>query len=386
LVAILLFGLADSMVGPYLVLFGANQAHLSPFAIGVLVSAIAISGMAISTWLGGRYDRSPSRWPALLALIAPAAGYLLLTTTVSYAALLVIGVTLLGAQTAAFPQLFTLARSGAETSSSASAPVLRSAWSLAWAIGPLIGAVLLSAAGFTGLFLAAALTFTLVTVPLALLGRTPPAAPAPTEAADGPSRPTMLPVLSFTLFHTAMFAGGVVLPLYVTKALDRPDHDVGLLFSVCAFAEIPAALALLLLPARIAKARVILLGMALLAVYSVLIATTSSLPVLIGSQVARGVAIAVVGVLAITYFQDLLPEAAGRATTLYANTAAAGSLLSGILAGTAAQLLGYRWALVLCGALAVIAVVLLKLSPAGDGREPAGDGREPAGDGPEVTP
>jgi SET family sugar efflux transporter-like MFS transporter len=375
LVAILLFGLADSMVGPYLVLFGANQAHLSPFAIGVLVSAIAISGMAISTWLGGRYDRSPSRWPALLALIAPAAGYLLLTTTVSYAALLVIGVTLLGAEAAAFPQLFTLASSGAETSRSASAPVLRSAWSLAWAIGPLIGAVLLSAAGFTGLFLATALAFTLVTVPLALLGRTPPAAPATTGAADVPSRSTMLPVLSFTLFHTAMFAGGIVLPLYVTKALGRPDRDVGLLFSVCAFAEIPAALALLLLPARISRARVILLGMALLVVYSVLIATTSSLPVLIGSQVARGVAIAVVGVLGITYFQDLMPEAAGRATTLYANTAAAGSLVSGVLAGTAAQLFGYRSALMLCGALGVIAVVLLKMSPSGEGREVPDNGR-----------
>jgi SET family sugar efflux transporter-like MFS transporter len=185
----------------------------------------------------------------------------------------------------------------------------------------------------------------------------------------------MLPVLSFTLFHTAMFAGGIVLPLYVTKALGRPDRDVGLLFSVCAFAEIPAALALLLLPARISRARVILLGMALLVVYSVLIATTSSLPVLIGSQVARGVAIAVVGVLGITYFQDLMPEAAGRATTLYANTAAAGSLVSGVLAGTAAQLFGYRSALMLCGALGVIAVVLLKMSPSGEGREVPDNGR-----------
>jgi MFS transporter, SET family, sugar efflux transporter len=57
--------------------------------------------------------------------------------------------------------------------------------------------------------------------------------------------------------------------------------------------------------------------------------------------------------------QDLLPRATGRATALFANTLTAGSLISGVLAGAAAQALGYRAALLLCGALAALGCVLL---------------------------
>jgi SET family sugar efflux transporter-like MFS transporter len=62
-----------------------------------------------------------------------------------------------------------------------------------------------------------------------------------------------------------------------------------------------------------------------------------------------------VGALGITYFQDQLPGAAGRSTTLFANTATAGSLVSGIAAGAVAQALGYRAALVACAVLSVLA-------------------------------
>ncbi|MEU8614977.1 MFS transporter, partial [Actinoplanes sp. NPDC048791] len=110
LAGVLLLGIADSMIGPYLVLFGADEARLSPFQVGVFLSLVAISGLAVSTWLGRRYDRSASRWPAFVAVAAPAAGYLALTTTTDYALLALIGVGLLGAGMAAFPQLFTLAR------------------------------------------------------------------------------------------------------------------------------------------------------------------------------------------------------------------------------------------------------------------------------------
>jgi len=359
LIGVLLIGLADAMVGPYLVLFGANEAHLSPFAIGVFVSVTAISGMALSTWLGARYDRSPSRRPALLAVLAPAAGYTLLTTTTSYPLLLVIAATLLGAGAAAFPQLFALARDRMGEGRAGGAPALRSMWSLAWAIGPLIGGVLLSGHGFAGLFLATAFVFALVAVPLAALGRTPPAHPPPAAPEPGPSRSLGVLAVSLALFYTAMFAGSIVLPLFVTKALDRPAGDVGLLFSACAIVEIPAALALMWMPRRASKELAILAGMVLLVVYFVLVATTSSLPVLVAAQAARGVAIAVVSALGIAYFQELLPGAAGRATTLVANTAAAGALVAGILAGAAAQLLGYRAAQVLCGALALAACLLL---------------------------
>lgn len=139
LVAVLLLGVADSITGPYLVLFGADRARLSPFAIGVFMSLTGISGLAVSTWLGRRYDRGPSRKPALLAVAASAAGFALLTLTTSYALMLVIAAAFLGTGTAAFPQLFAIARNHLARAGTAArgTSALRSVWSLAWALGPI---------------------------------------------------------------------------------------------------------------------------------------------------------------------------------------------------------------------------------------------------------
>src|SRR3954447_12821474 len=109
LLSVLALGLAESMIGPYLVLFGTQTAHLPPLQVGAFMSLISLSGLAMSTWLGRRYDRSASRWPALVAVSAAAAGYASLATTTSYPVLL-IAAGLLGAGAAAFPQLFALAR------------------------------------------------------------------------------------------------------------------------------------------------------------------------------------------------------------------------------------------------------------------------------------
>jgi len=111
------------------------------------------------------------------------------------------------------------------------------------------------------------------------------------------------------------------------------------------------AMCLLLVPDRVSRRGLILLGMLLFTGYFALVAASAGMPLLIGTQVARGVALAVVGALGITYMQDLAPHATGRATTMFANTLTIGSLVSGVLAGAAAQAVGYRAALLLCGVL-----------------------------------
>jgi SET family sugar efflux transporter-like MFS transporter len=287
----------------------------------------------------------------------------------------VIAATLLGAGTAAFPQLFSLARRYLDARTPAATtrgtPAMRSAWSLAWAIGPLVGGAVLVWHGYPALFAVTAIAFGLVAAPVLTLGPLPPAVQgdagsAPHNAASAPSavggrRPRRVApvVASFTLFHAAMFSGSVVLPLYVTRVLDRPASEVGLLFSVCALVEIPAALGLMLLPTHVSKERIIILAMVLFVGYFVLAAGIASMAVLILAQVARGVAIAVVGALGITYFQDLLPDRTGHATTLFSNSATAGSLAAGVIAGATAQVVGYRAAFLLCGAVAAAAWLLL---------------------------
>jgi SET family sugar efflux transporter-like MFS transporter len=112
-------------------------------------------------------------------------------------------------------------------------------------------------------------------------------------------------------------------------------------------------------PKHASRERLILGGLTLFAGYFTLMAAAPSWPILIAAQVARGVAIALVSTLGITYFQNLLPDSTGRATTLFSNTATSGSLVAGIAAGAAAQTVGYRAALLLCAILAATAWALL---------------------------
>jgi SET family sugar efflux transporter-like MFS transporter len=357
--AILLLGIADSMVNSYIVLFGADVVGLTPLQIGVWSSVFALSGITISWWLGRLFDRRPARAYAAVVILLGSAGYLLLPRVSSFPVLLLMAATVLGALGAAFPQLFTLARSvlGEGAAGQRSAPLLRSAWSLAWAVGPLLGALLLSRGGYSRLMWTAAGVF-LVTA-LAVLVVPRPGAVAVTSSSPGDT-PVLLTV-SVTLFFTAMFAGGLALPLFVTRGLHQHAASVGVLLSVCAAVEVVATLGLALVPAGVSQRAVILGGFVAFVGYYALTVLSTGMPMLLVAQALRGVGIAIVGAAGIRYFQDLLAPATGRATTLFVNASTAGLLVSGILAGLAVEHLGYRTTLLLCGVVAALGGVAFTL-------------------------
>jgi MFS transporter, SET family, sugar efflux transporter len=360
--AVLLLGIADSMVGSYLVLFASDQVHLTPVQIGLFVSAPAAGGIVVSAVVGRRFDRRPTKGYAIAAAALSALGLVLLTTTTSFPLLVAIAITLIAAGSAAFPQLFTLARVvlGDGPAGQRSAPLLRSGWSLAWALGPLAGAALLPRTGFTGILWSAAAILVLS----ALVAATVPAPPV-SGATDEPAppqrqaatavRPRILALLvaSVVLFFLAMFAGSVALPLYVTRGLHQSDTTVGLLYSACAAVEVLAALALAALPRQVSQRALIAAAMGALAAYFAVTVIAHGVALLLVGQIARGIAIAVVGAAGIRYFQDLLHPATGRATTLFSNASTAGSLLAGVLAGLSVQHWGYLTTLVLCGVTAL---------------------------------
>jgi SET family sugar efflux transporter-like MFS transporter len=348
--AVLLLGIADSMVNSYIVLFGADVAGLTPLQIGVWTSVFAIGGITISWWLGRRFDRRPARAYAIAVILLAAAGYLLLPRVSNFLLLLLMAATVLGAMGAAFPQLFALARAvlGEGAAGQRSAPLLRSAWSLAWAVGPLLGAVVLSRGGYSWLMWTAAGVFLATALTVLVVPRPGPVAVTNTAPGGAP----VLLTVSVTLFFTAMFAGGLALPLFVTRALDQPPASVGVLFSVCAAVEVVATLGLAALPARVSQRGLMLGGFASFVGYYAMTVVASGMAMLVIAQVFRGVGIAIVAGAGIRYFQDLLAPATGRATTLFSNASTAGLLVSGILAGLAVEQFGYRMTLLLSGVTA----------------------------------
>jgi SET family sugar efflux transporter-like MFS transporter len=357
--AVLLLGIADSMVNSYLVLFGADVVGLTPLRIGVWSSVFAVAGIVIGWWLGRRFDRRPARVYAIAVTVSAAVGYLLLPTVSSYLVLLLMAATVLGAMGAAFPQLFALARAvlGEGAAGQRSAAVLRAAWSLAWAIGPLLGTLVLSHGGYTWLMWTAAAVF----LASALTVLAVPRPGAVTVANTSTARTPVLVTASVTLFFTSVFAGSLALPLFVTRGLHQRPEVVGVLFSVCAAVEVVATLGLAALPARVSQRALITGGFASLVCYNTLTVLSTGLPLLVTAQLFRAIGISIVAAAGIRYFQDLLAPATGRATTLFANAVTAGLLVSGILSGLGIEHLGYRATLLLCATAAAAGGVLFTL-------------------------
>jgi MFS transporter, SET family, sugar efflux transporter len=107
--AILFMGVGDAVDGSYLTLFAVDKAHLSPLALGIFLTVLALSGIIISTAFGRWFDHAPNSVPGFLALVMTAVGYALLTVTTQFRQLMLIACLPLGTSLAAFPQLFGLA-------------------------------------------------------------------------------------------------------------------------------------------------------------------------------------------------------------------------------------------------------------------------------------
>ncbi|ADV66411.1 sugar efflux transporter [Deinococcus maricopensis] len=368
-VAVFALGLATSFAGPYISLFGRQAAHMTPLALGVFMTLMSLSSIMISTQLGRWSDRRASRRPTvLLALLAAATGYALLANTTAYLPLVLIACVFLGTGAAAFPQLFAFARAQISSAPASTAEhgltTLRSVFSLAWVVGPVVSAAVLTRTNFTALFLTTGACFLLGAL---LVGTTrtrahaKPVAPSATVTGDAAPAPrTMrLIALSFVLYGTAMAMGSIMLPLHVTETLHGTPGQVGFLVGLCALLEIPVMLSFVLLPRRFSYERLILFAFALFAVYFVLVATAPGVGLLIVAQAVRAVVLAITASLGMAYFQQLMPNRIGTATTLFANTTSAGSMIAGVVSGACAQVFGYQAVFVLCAALSAAAFALL---------------------------
>ncbi|TDE86680.1 sugar efflux transporter [Deinococcus sp. S9] len=382
--AVLLLGFALSLASPYMALFGVNRAHMTPLQLGIFLSVNAISSVLISTRLARWSDRLPDRKPLVLVTLGAAAlGYGLLSVLRGYPALLITGAVLLGTGAAAFPQLFSFARAQfAGTGGSLpdrAVTLLRSVFSLAWVVGPGLGAWALAALDFRGLFLLAASGFALAGL---LVWWVPPAAaslvptpPHPQVGEGHPQRPLAWVAFAFVLYGMSMSMGMTMFPLLITKVLHGTDAQVGFLVGLCALLEIPVMLAFVVVRRLPATERLVKYALALFVLHFALLYLAAGMPLLTLTQGVRAVVIAVMAGLGMAYFQELMPGRLAAATTLFANTTNIGAMLAGIVSGACAQLFGYRAVFLLCGLLTLgawlVMAVVTRRRPANRTKEAA---------------
>ncbi|PYE53648.1 sugar efflux transporter [Deinococcus yavapaiensis] len=368
-VSVLLLGFATSFAAPYLSLFAVREANMTPLMLGAFLTCTALGGIVISTFLARLSDRLPTRKPIVIAaILAATLGYGSLAFTTNFALLLVIGALLLGTGAAAFPQVFALAKNRAGSVGEQGVTTLRAAFSLAWVIGPGIGAAILAGAGFHMLFLATAVCFALAALPVLFsrvgerTDKAQKATPAHGVSATTAGRSIVLVAGAFVLYGASMHMGSTALPIHVTRDLGGTDGSVGLIVGLCALLEIPVMLSFVLLKKRPGNETLILWGLVLFALYYLVVALAPSVLPIVLAQAIRAVVIAILATLGMAYVQELMPGRLGVATTLYSNTMNAGSLLSGLGIGAVAGAFGYGSVFAVCLVLSALAWTLLMIA------------------------
>ncbi|CAM2150119.1 sugar efflux transporter [Paraburkholderia tropica] len=404
--ATLMLGVAMSFTAPYLSLFGVERAGMTPLRLGLFMTTIAMSGVIASTAAGRWSDATGKHRPLLLAsLCAATLGYISLCIVRDYRLLLVVGIAFIGAGGCALSLVFSFSRAALPCADDAertfASATLRTILSAAWVFGPAVGALVLAATSFYGLFLFAAASFAacgfivwrmrepradehatqhLMTRPTAqeVAQEIAEEAIAPYEGQpltqaevqpavkqrvhpDGPEatqKDIMRAVVALTLIGLAANATMIVLPLYIVHGLDGTRIDVSIMLGLGAFMEIPMMLALGAKASKLNKPNWLAACAVVHAVYFASMAAAPGVHSLIPMQILNAFVVAVTSCLGMTYVQDLMPESPGRATALFFNASRLGSILSGVLSGLLVQAFGYRGTFLFCGVLALCALVL----------------------------
>ncbi len=367
----LFLGLAFSFVAPFYSMFGTIEVGMSNWVFGVFMTVTSVAGIFLSTvlakWSDTRFSR---RAILLLGCACGAAGYAGFAYVRSVLWLTVIGSIPLGIASITFSQLFAYTREAIELHGvpPEEAPlymnIYRLVFSLAWTIGPAMAAWVMIRYSFKGTFLACAGFFVLVMAVVWLFFPSRP--PAPVARADRVPllrllrRPDLLSYFSaFVLVFVCGTMGIMNLPLMILHTLGGTRQQVSITYSVAPFFELPFLLLFGLLASKGRPGPLIRLGFIIAVAYYALLSLVQAPWQVYPVQVLSAAMVAVVSGIAITFFQDYIPNQPGTATNLYSTANRIGSTLGYLCFGSLSSWLGYRAVFPVCSCICAAAFILL---------------------------
>ncbi|MFZ5495891.1 MAG: sugar efflux transporter [Verrucomicrobiota bacterium] len=370
----LVLGMAYSFVAPFYSMFGTIEVGMSNWVFGVFMTVTSLSGIVLTTFLARWSDtRISRRTILLLACFCGVAGYSGYAFVRNVCWLTVIGSLALGVSSITFAQLFAyqrefLTRHGVPAGE---APlymnIFRLLFSLAWTIGPAIGAWVMIHWSYEGIFLGCAGFFLIL---LGIVWRYIPARPAAAAAlaAKVPlrqvlRRPDLLCYFAaFVVVFICITMGMMNLPLLILRTLGGSEQQVGIAYSVAPVFELPFMFWFGLLASRGHPGRLLRVGMIIAIAYYALLAQVQAPWQIYVAQILSAAMIAVVSGIAITFFQSYIPDQPGTATNLYTTANRIGSTIGYLSFGVLAEAVGYRAIFLVCTVLCAGAFLLLWLA------------------------
>jgi MFS transporter, SET family, sugar efflux transporter len=374
----LLLGLTYAFVMPFLSLFFTREVGLSPHGFGLFMTVSALSGIALSTWLARWSDLRLSRKSMLLiGGVTGTVGHFIFAFSRDAWVLFFTSAILLGLSSVSFSQLFAYARDLLGRSGIVTREIplymnaFRLCFSLAWTVGPALSAYCLRLYDFEGAYVVAGSLFAGFTaIVLWRIPATPPSEATRKAAENMPLKQALrVPGLmgyfiAFTLFACATTMGMMNLPLLLVKTLGGHEGHVGITYSIAPVFEIPFMYYLGRLAMRKDTAYLLRASMLLAFVYYAALFFVQAPWHVYPLQILSAAVIAVTSGLAITFFQDFLPDQTGTSTNLFSNTQRIGSLVGYLVFGGISSALGHRAVFVACGVLSLAAWGIMRVSVA----------------------
>ncbi|MFD3261093.1 sugar efflux transporter [Paenibacillus lentus] len=370
-------GIANSFVLPFSSIFGIDEVGMTNMEFGIFMMISTLCGVGFSTYIGKLSDRvSDRKLILILCAIAGAIGYIGYAYSRNYYVLLAISSIFLGISTSTFSQIFAYGR---EVLVKSKVPakeiplymnILRVLFALSWTVGPAIAAYVLLYFGFKGMFLVAASCYiivvgiTLLSLKKASKKEMAKPKPKPTEATIPLRQVIFQPfifvnLIAFTLISTATTISSLNMAQFVTKVLNGEEKHVGIIFSIPPVFEVPFMLGFGILAMRVKSDNLIRLGSLLAFAYFTATFFATDIWHIFPIQILSAAYIAITSGIAITYFQDFIPNMPGTAMTLYSNTGKIGSMLGFLLFGVLSDTFGYRNVYLWCAIFAFLAMILL---------------------------
>ncbi len=130
------------------------------------------------------------------------------------------------------------------------------------------------------------------------------------------------------------------MPLYVTEYLKDDESHVGYLASLCAGLEVPLMIILGAIASKFRTKTLLMVGSIFGFGYYFSIGVFDSFTAMLIGQLALAFFLAILLGLGISYFQDILPDFPGYASTLFANAMVIGQLGGNLLGGVMSDIVG----------------------------------------------
>ena len=168
-----------------------------------------------------------------------------------------------------------------------------------------------------------------------------------------------LNLVAFTFVSAAATIGSLNMSQFLTKVMHSGEAQIGIAFSIPPIFEIPLMLMFGIIATKIDNRILIRLGVFFGFLYFILLYISDNTWEIYFIQILSAAMISITQGIALTYFQNFIPDMPGTATTLYMNTGRVGSLIAFLMFGYTAEFYGYRSVYLVCTLLAAISLILL---------------------------